>query len=88
MPIYSVSNRGTTLDSIWSSTVRRSPAVIVTLALMASALIAGSPASAVPYEGTVTGVLSARPSTFIVDQEIELLANFPSGQTSKVNEFF
>ena len=68
--------------------MRRSPAVIVTLALMASALIAGSPASAVPYEGTVTGVLSARPSTFVVDQEIELLANFPSGQASKVIEFF
>ena len=68
--------------------MRRSPAVIVTLALMASALIAGSPASAVPYEGTVTGVLSARPSTFTVDQEIELLANFPSGQATKVIEFF
>ena len=67
--------------------MRRSPVVVVTLALMASALIAGSPASAVPYEGSVTGVLKATPATFTAGQPIELMANFPSDQASKVITF-
>ncbi|MGH3459499.1 hypothetical protein, partial [Aeromicrobium sp.] len=68
--------------------MRRSPVVVVTLALMASALIAGSPASAVPYEGPVTGVLKATPGTFTAGQQIELMANFPSDQATEIVEFF
>ena len=68
--------------------MRRSSFAVVTLALVASALIAGSPASAVPYGGSTTGVLEPRPSTFTVGQEIELLANFPSGEASRTITFY
>jgi hypothetical protein len=50
--------------------------------------LASTSASAEPYSGTETGVLSARPSTFETGQPIELLANFPSDQASKVVTFF
>jgi hypothetical protein len=67
--------------------VRRIPVAVATLALMASALIAGSPASAVPYEGSETGVLKATPGTFTAGQDVELMANFPSDQASEVITF-
>ena len=68
--------------------MRRSSFAVVTFALVASALIAGSPASAVPYGGSTTGVIEARPSTFEVDQDIELMANFPSGEASRTITFY
>ena len=67
--------------------MRRSSVAVVTLALMASALIAGSPASAEPYEGPQTGALSSKQAVFTVGEDIELLANFPSDQASKVVTF-
>jgi hypothetical protein len=68
--------------------VRRSSVVALALALVASALVlASTSASAEPYTGTETGVLSARPSTFETNQQIELLANFPSSEASKVVTF-
>ncbi len=71
--------------------MRRSAAVVLTLALVASALaLASSSASAEPYPpgSTPIGVLESRPSSFKAGQQIELFANFPSDQASEVVEFF
>ena len=68
--------------------MRRFSAVVLTFALVASALaMASSSASAEPYSGTEAGVLKASPGTFTAGQPIELMANFPSDQASKVITF-
>ena len=68
--------------------MRRLSAVVLTLTLIASVLaMASSSASAEPYGGTVGGSLKASPGTFTAGQPLELMANFPSDQASKVITF-
>jgi hypothetical protein len=60
------------------------------LAVVSSVLVLGSTsASADPYDdGAVTGVLSSKQPVFAAGQQIELMANFPSDQSSKAITFF
>ena len=67
--------------------MRRFSAVVLTFALVASALAMASSASAEPYAGMEAGVLKASPATFTAGQPIELMANFPSDQASEVITF-
>ena len=68
--------------------MRRPQVFVMTLALVSSVLVlASTAASAEPYSGTQTGVLSSKQPIFTAGQGIELMANFPSDQASKVVTF-
>ena len=59
------------------------------MALVASALVlASTAASAEPYTGPQAGTIEPKPATYTAGQQIELLANFPSDQATKVITFF
>lgn len=70
--------------------MRRLPALLALLALIVSALVAGSisSASAVAHPGGDDGDFSTKPATFEVNTVVELVGNFASDQKDKKVTFY